>query len=593
MPTTYKRKNDNRAKWSADALRNAIECVQNGTMGVNEAARNFGIPKSTLKDRIRKSDTTKIRCGPSSCLGDDAELKLVRHIKKLQQFGFAPDRESVRIWAFKLAEQMQVRHRFNKEIGKAGYDWLHSFLRRHPDISVRKAEGISINRATGMNRETVKHYFELLEKVLTDNKLYDKPSNVFNMDETGLQLNNKPTQVLAAKGSKNVSSLTSGEKGETISVIACCNAEGMFLPPYSIFKGKNRKEEFLDGMPPGSQISIAEKSAYVNASIFKDWLQSHFLPRKPAGTVLLIVDGHTSHTNSVEVLEFCEENIVLLCLPSHTTHYLQPLDRSFFKSLKNHYYAACNNFLKTNPTRKLGRLQFGTLLGSAWGKSATVENGMSGFRATGIAPFNPVAIPEYAYVTIRMELDSAATPSPNLNTTPLRTNPANTTTRSPSPQPGCSHHADVLIDDITPGKLLDDISPVPKTSAAVTVKKRGRQLATILNTSEKIHLQKEKNRLKKQKNVPKRKIVKKTKKVPLDDSSDSGDESPILEESEESIEEWDENDCTGCGENYFKTTSADEWVQCVRCSRWYHNGCSKYDIFCDLCGKFNQKTLKC
>lgn len=307
MPTLYKRKNTERAKWDVDSLKNAIESVKNGTMGVNEAARKFGIPKSTLKDRIKKSDTEKHGLGPSSCLGIDAELKLVRHIKTLQKFGFAPDTNSVRIWAFQLAEEMKIKHKFNKDNRKAGYDWLHSFLRRHPDISVRTAEGISINRATGMNRETVKQYFELLEKVLNENGLFDKPSNIFNMDETGLQLNNRPTKVLAAKGSKNVSSLTSGEKGETISVIACCNAEGMFLPPYSIFKGKNKKNEFADGMPPGSQITMSEKSSYINKDIFKEWLEIHFLPRKPSGIVLLIVDGHTSHTNSIDVLEFCEK----------------------------------------------------------------------------------------------------------------------------------------------------------------------------------------------------------------------------------------------------------------------------------------------
>ncbi|CAH1966258.1 unnamed protein product [Acanthoscelides obtectus] len=59
MPTTYKRKYGERAKWSADSLRNAIECVQNRTMGVNEAARQFGIPKTALKDRIKKGDAIK------------------------------------------------------------------------------------------------------------------------------------------------------------------------------------------------------------------------------------------------------------------------------------------------------------------------------------------------------------------------------------------------------------------------------------------------------------------------------------------------------------------------------------------------------
>ncbi|CAH1959333.1 unnamed protein product [Acanthoscelides obtectus] len=59
IPTTYKRKNEERAKWSAGSLRNGIECVQNRTVDVNEAARQFGIPKTTLKDRIKKGDAIK------------------------------------------------------------------------------------------------------------------------------------------------------------------------------------------------------------------------------------------------------------------------------------------------------------------------------------------------------------------------------------------------------------------------------------------------------------------------------------------------------------------------------------------------------
>ncbi|KAK9702557.1 CENP-B N-terminal DNA-binding domain [Popillia japonica] len=118
-----------RAKWSADSLRNAIVCVQNRTMGVNEAARQFGIPKTTLKDRIKKGDVIKHHIlGPSSALGEEAELKLVRHIKKLQTFGFAPDQETVRIWTFQLAEELKLKHTFNKAKGRAGYGYKARIL---------------------------------------------------------------------------------------------------------------------------------------------------------------------------------------------------------------------------------------------------------------------------------------------------------------------------------------------------------------------------------------------------------------------------------------------------------------------------------
>jgi hypothetical protein len=51
----------------------------------------------------------------------------------------------------------------------------------------------------------------------------------------------------------------------------------------------------------------------------------------------------------------------------------------------------------SNEQRKITRLQFGQLLSKAKGRSATTGNGVSGFRATGIHPFDPSAIPEHAF----------------------------------------------------------------------------------------------------------------------------------------------------------------------------------------------------
>lgn len=50
------------------------------------------------------------------------------------------------------------------------------------------------------------------------------------MDETGLQLNNKPGKVIVIRESKNVTSVTLGEKDEKISALTCVNGEGTFIP---------------------------------------------------------------------------------------------------------------------------------------------------------------------------------------------------------------------------------------------------------------------------------------------------------------------------------------------------------------------------
>jgi DDE superfamily endonuclease len=45
---------------------------------------------------------------------------------------------------------------------------------------------------------------------------------------------------------------------------------------------------------------------------------------------MLVVDGHDSYITT-QALQFCVQNkIILLCLPPHATHMLQPLDVSVF-----------------------------------------------------------------------------------------------------------------------------------------------------------------------------------------------------------------------------------------------------------------------
>ena len=55
---------------------------------------------------------------------------------------------------------------------------------------------------------------------------------------------------------------------------------------------------------------------------------------------MILIDEHCSHITS-DVTEFCRrEKIILIYLPPHTTHHLQPLDVSFFLPLANAYQLA-------------------------------------------------------------------------------------------------------------------------------------------------------------------------------------------------------------------------------------------------------------
>lgn len=228
-------------------------------------------------------------------------------------------------------------------------------------------------------------------------------------------------------------------------------------------------------MPPGSVVYMSQKSAYITSDIFLEWMQSHFLPRKPNGKVLLLLDGHSTHCNSVKMLEFANDNdIILPLMPSHTSHYLQPLDVAVFKSLETHFYEACRLWMKQHPGRRLTSQQFGFLLNQAWGKSATSGNATLGFKAAGVFPFNP-AIPVYAI-------------SGNIDP-PTETNIEHATTTQSVADSGPSTSTQ-MIDLPTPTRILQEVSPL--LVKLNEVRKRAKQVSILLTSED--HIEKRKTK---------------------------------------------------------------------------------------------------
>ena len=170
MPTKYVPKvSSTRGKWKKEDLKNAISAVNDG-YSVRKASQLFNIPRKTLERKIKTGcGKAKGPMGPTSCLGIANEERLVLHIKNMQTHGFLLTRDSLRCLAYNFASQLGLKHKFNSEKEKAGYDWLFLFLSRHPDLSVRKSEGISLARVQGMSRDEVNDYFCLLKNILMDN----------------------------------------------------------------------------------------------------------------------------------------------------------------------------------------------------------------------------------------------------------------------------------------------------------------------------------------------------------------------------------------------------------------------------------------
>ena len=103
---------------------------------------------------------------------------------------------------------------------------------------MRKGDSTSYLRMDAMNEDTINHYFDLLEDTLKEHDLLNSPSQLYNVDESGIPSDLKAPKVVTVKGTKKVQYQSPGRKGQ-ITIVACGNAAGQVLPPLVIYDSKS------------------------------------------------------------------------------------------------------------------------------------------------------------------------------------------------------------------------------------------------------------------------------------------------------------------------------------------------------------------
>jgi DDE superfamily endonuclease len=131
---------------------------------------------------------------------------------------------------------------------------------------------------------------------------------------------------------------------EFISLLASICANGTKLPPALIYKGASGdlQDTWLEDLDKKDQAFFTSSTNRWSSNTFGlAYLTQVFDPCTRAkagrGRRLLIVDRHSSHVN-IEFIRTCDRlKILLLILPSYSTHRLQPLDVGCFLPLSTCY----------------------------------------------------------------------------------------------------------------------------------------------------------------------------------------------------------------------------------------------------------------
>jgi hypothetical protein len=159
----YKGKN---GLWTEENLRHAVKQVIVDKMSKKRAALLNNIPRPTLIRHLKKVGLglgVKKQPGRPTVLSDDQENELVSLIQDMESRLFGLTVTDVRRIVFLFCEKNAISNTFNRQDGMAGRNWMKLFLDRHSELSVRKPEAVSIQRAIGFNKTKVDTIFELLE----------------------------------------------------------------------------------------------------------------------------------------------------------------------------------------------------------------------------------------------------------------------------------------------------------------------------------------------------------------------------------------------------------------------------------------------
>ncbi|CAH1956067.1 unnamed protein product [Acanthoscelides obtectus] len=381
-----------RKQWQSDDMRKAIEDVRNNRLGYLSAAKRYNIPRATLHRLCNKEGSPDTVCsttlGRKTALPPELETELVKYLLIMDQMYYGLTRKDLRSMAFQLARRNSLPHPFSFLRESAGKDWLYGFMKRHKaSLSIRKPTGTSLNRALGFNKEGANEFFNLLEKLMTEKNFHC--DRIYNVDETGLCIvQSKCPEVVSKRGKRQVGVLTSAERGSLVTAVLCMNAAGGFVPPMIIFPRKNSSEQLKKGAPPGTLFAF-HPSGWIQTELFTKWFD-HFLERtNPTkdSPVLLILDGHHTHTRNIDVVIKARENFVtILCLPPHTSHKMQPLDKTVMGALKTFYNEEVWLFMRAH-NRAVTHFDMGEIFGRAYTKIQTAERSIKRFSTTGIYPF--------------------------------------------------------------------------------------------------------------------------------------------------------------------------------------------------------------
>lgn len=212
-------------------LQKAIDDVKNNGMSSSQAALVYGIPRTTINTRLQCVHDT---VGRPTVFSADFEKRMAENLHIMEKHGFPLSRKEASVLISEYVRRNGMTTPFKDDI--PGKDWFYLFQKRN-GLSIKKPQHVEIARRKACDPFVIYEYFDLLEKVVEELNLKDKPQQIYNLDETSICNDPVKGKIIGKKGFP-ATRTTSGPGRHNTTVLLATNACGVKIPPLIVLQGK-------------------------------------------------------------------------------------------------------------------------------------------------------------------------------------------------------------------------------------------------------------------------------------------------------------------------------------------------------------------
>ena len=185
--------------YSNEDIESALKDITEKHISISQAAKDYNIPRKTLADRKNKRWNSD-KVGHPTILTPEEESSLKNYIFYMASHAFPLNIKQIKGFAWALLIRSGREKQF-KERGPTE-KWWRGFKKRHPELSLRTPDSLDRGRSRMANENVVKSHFNTLKKTLQENGLLDNAEKIFNVDESGINMELRQGKVIVKRAQK-------------------------------------------------------------------------------------------------------------------------------------------------------------------------------------------------------------------------------------------------------------------------------------------------------------------------------------------------------------------------------------------------------